>query len=145
MQQIALASVAQRPPRQSSSGALCLCFNERSIGERPVPLRDGSGIHRPDREKSFPLFCGLVNQNAPTVDPETALVMPEFDAEETTRSKDDLRGRGGSSIKLRTTLRTETAGVPGHQVDPRRDDDRCAGEEPEFQTIDAPRMVRWSF
>jgi hypothetical protein len=54
---------------------------------RPVPLREVNNIGPLVRE-SFSA-SGLVNQNAPTVDPETALVMPEFDADD----DDSVQGR----------------------------------------------------
>jgi hypothetical protein len=98
----------------------------------------------PTVRESFPLFCGLVNQNAPTVDPETALVMPEFDAEDDS-VKDDLRGRGGSSHQAPYDAENpETAGAQAIRsaLDETMID--VLARNPEFQTID-PRMVRWSF
>jgi hypothetical protein len=80
--------------------------------------------------REFPALLRAGKSNAPTVDPETALVMPEFDAEEDDSAQDDLRPRWELTSSPYDAENPETAGVPGHQVVPRRDDDRCAGEEP---------------
>jgi hypothetical protein len=64
----------------------------------------------------------------------------------TTRSRTIFAAEVGAHIKLRTTLRTQRPQV--YQAIRSALDETMIdvlARNPEFQTIDAPRMVRWSF